>query len=111
MPDSLAAVNLIKDASSQNYGSFVNKFDSTRKQPLFTLRAEGTGFGAAIIKAYPTDTANKYVISSSINPGSFFDGSKNDMFSKAFPSKKSFFRKDFKPLPKPIRPTVVTKKK
>jgi Domain of unknown function (DUF4340) len=111
MPDSLAAVNLIRDASSQNYGSFINKFDSTHKQPLFTLRAEGDGFSPAIIKAYPTDTVNKYVISSTINPGSFFDGSKNNMFSKAFPSKKAFFRKDFKSLPKPVMSTVASKKR
>jgi len=110
MPDSLAAVTLIKDVSSQNYGSFVNTFDTTGKQPMFTLRAEGSDFSPVLIKAYPADTANKYAISSTLNPGSFISGSKNGIFSKTFPSKKAFFRKNFKAPPKaPVMPTTVKK--
>jgi len=110
-PDSLAALNIIKDVSSQNYGVFVNNFDSNGKQPLFTLKAEGKDFSPVLIKAYAADTANKYVISSTMNRGSFFSGKKNGLFSKVFPSKKTFFRKDFSPLPKShLAPVSVHKK-
>ena len=99
-PDSLAAVNLIKTISEQNYGSFVNNYDSSGKQPVFMLRIEGSGFSPVVIKAFPADTANKYAISSTLNPGTFISGSKGGLLDKIFPGKKAFFRKDFKPLPK-----------
>jgi len=93
-PDSLAAVKTIKDISEQNYGSFVNKYDSNGKQPLFSVKIEGKGFSPTIIKAFPADTANIYAINSTLNPGSFFSGKKNGMFSKIFQSKSAFFKKE-----------------
>jgi hypothetical protein len=105
VPDTLAVTHILQDLSGQNYGSFVNNFDSTGKQPLFSLRIEGKNMGAVLIKAYPADSANKYAINSSINPASFMSGMYNGMFSKIFPSKATFFRKDFKPLPPTIRST------
>jgi hypothetical protein len=108
-PDSLAAVNLIKDLSNQNYGTFIDNFDSSGKQPVFTLRVEGGGFNPVLIKAYPADTANKYAITSSMNRGNFFSGKAGNMLGKIFPSKKSFFRTDFKPLP--IKPAAPVKRK
>ena len=100
-PDSVAAVNIIHDISNQNYGSFIDNFDSTGKQPIFTLRIEGNDFGPVLIKAYPADTANLYAIHSTLNPGAYFNGKTNGMLGKIFPGKKEFFRKDLKPLPKP----------
>ena len=100
-PDSVAAGNIIQDITNQNYGSFVNHFDSSGKQPVFTLRIEGKGFGPVLVKAYPADTANMYAINSTINPGSFFSGKANGEIGKIFPGKKTFFRKDMKPRPKP----------
>lgn len=92
--DSATAWGAIKNISEQNYGSFINNFDSNSKQPAFTLRIEGKAFGAVVLKAYPTDTLNQYVINSTINPTSFFNGKYNGTFSKIFPNKASFFKKD-----------------
>ena len=102
-PDSLAALHILKDLSEQNYGSFVNNFDSSGKQPICMLTIEGKGFSPVTIKAWAADSANVYAINSSINPTSFFSGRRGGMFSKIFPAKSAFFRKDFKPLPAPIR--------
>lgn len=110
-PDSLAAVNIINDISNQNYGSFIDNFDSTGKQPMYTLRIEGKDFSPVLIKAYPADTLNKYAIHSSLNASAYFSGSKGGMLNKVFPSKGTFFKKDFKPLPNPIKPTRITKKR
>jgi hypothetical protein len=108
-PDSLAAVNLIKTISEQNYGMFVKNFDSTNKQPVFTLRIEGGSFGPVVIKAFPADSASVYAINSTINPTSFFTGG---MAGKVFPGKAAFLRTDFKPIPKaPGRPAPVKVKK
>ena len=94
--DSASASNIIKSIANQNYGTFIDNFDSAGKQPLFTLRVEGKNI-AAIIKAYPADSADKYAISSTINPASFFSGNKTGMFSKVFPGKANFLKKAFNP--------------
>ncbi len=96
MPDSLSAAKTIEDISNQNYGTFINKFDTNGKQALFTLKVEGKGFSPAIIKAYQADTANQYAITSSLNPGSYFSGKGNGMFSKIFRGKSAFKKKEDK---------------
>ncbi len=57
-PDSATAAKVIQDISNQNYGKFIDKFDTTGKQALFTLLVEGSNFKPALIKAYAADTAN-----------------------------------------------------
>ena len=96
MPDSLTAVKTIEDIANQNYGSFINKFDTNGKQALFTLKIEGSNSICAILKAYPADSANVYAITSSINPGSYFSGKGNAMFNKIFRSKSAFLKKEEK---------------
>jgi len=90
LPDSTSVINTIKNLSNQNYGTFVNKFDTNGKQALFILKVEGRGFNPAIIKAYAADTTNKYAITSTLDPGSFFSGKAGDMFRNIFPAKISF---------------------
>lgn len=92
-PDSTAASTILKNISEQNYGSFINHFDTAGKQPVYTLRIEGNPFGAVVIKAYPADSADKYAIQSTMNPTSFFSGNRNALFSKIFPAKEAFFQK------------------
>jgi hypothetical protein len=96
MPDSLTAVKTIEDISNQNYGAFINKFDTNGKQALFTLRIEGNGFNPALLKVYPADSANQYAITSTINPGAYFNGKGNAMFSKVFRGRSSFMKKEEK---------------
>jgi hypothetical protein len=95
--DSLTTINTVKEISNQNYGSFINKFDTNGKQALFTLRVEGSDFSPTLIKAYPADSINRYALTSTLNPGSYFSGNKGGMFSKIFRSKSSFLKKEDKP--------------
>ncbi len=91
-PDDATTVNNIKEINNQNYGGFINKFDTNGKQALYTLRVEGSDFKPVLLKAYPADTLNKYAITSTLNPGSYFSGNKNGLFAKIFRSKSSFFK-------------------
>jgi len=89
--DSLGAVNTIGTIARQNYGSFVNKFDTNAHPALFILKVEAVPFGTFLVKAYPAaDTINKYVITSTLDPGSYFSGSKSDLFNKIFAGKYAF---------------------
>ncbi len=54
-------------------------------EPDHVLTIEGNNFKPLTIKAYPVaDTNINYVITSTLNPGSFFNGKKNSMFDKLF---------------------------
>jgi hypothetical protein len=113
--DSIASLNTLSSISRQNYGNFVNKFDTNTSAALFTLKVEADPGGVAIIKAFPppaNDTMDKYVITSSMDPGSYFSGYKAGLFSKLFVGKKAFM---YSPPPKEVtksagKPTKVGKK-
>jgi hypothetical protein len=92
-PDSASTVAALTTLSQQNYGSFIDKFDTNGKQELFSLLITGSASGNVMLKAYPADTANKYAITSTLNPGSYFSGKNSGLFSKIFISKAALVKK------------------
>ncbi len=98
--DSLATAKALATLCRQNYGSFVNRFDTAAAQPLFTLKVTAVPNGTVILKAYPaSDTVNKYVITSSIDLGSYFSGAKDNLFKNLFLGRRAFLyhKEDEKP--------------
>lgn len=61
-------------------------------KPLFSILAEGEGKFVLEIKAYPTDSANLFYITSSANPGAIFSESQNGLISQIFPPDKLFLK-------------------
>ncbi len=57
-----------------------------------SLQIEGNNFNPIEIKAFPADTTNKYLISSSINPETYFSGAKASLFEKAFVGPEAFLK-------------------
>ena len=71
---------------------FIEPSTRISDNPAYTLAIEGENMAVPIkVYAFEADTANKFAISSSLNEGSYFSGSKSGLFDKAFPSKESFF--------------------
>ncbi len=105
--DSLATFKSLTDISRQNYGNFVNKFDTNASTPLFTIKVEADPCGVDFIKAFPPPanvTLDKYVITSSMDPGSYFSGYKSGLFNKLFVSKKAFmYSASAKTAAKPVK--------
>ncbi|MGP8214929.1 MAG: DUF4340 domain-containing protein [Bacteroidia bacterium] len=104
-PDSITTVHLLLKLSQQNYGAFDDKFDTNKAQALYSLKVEGTNVPAFILKAYPADSANQYVITSSLNPGAYMSGKNQGMFNNIFLSKAAFFRAEA-PRPAPGKPKM-----
>ncbi len=88
--DSAATAATLTTMSQQNYGKFDYKFDTNSSKPVYTLQVEGKEISTILLKAYPADTANEYIITSTINPGAYFSEKKSKMLSKLFVGKKSF---------------------
>jgi hypothetical protein len=110
-PDSLGLAQVLLKLSQQNYGTFVNNFDTNKAQPLYSLKVEGTNMSTFVIKAYPADTTNKYVITSSLNPGAYMSGKTQDMFNNIFLSKAAFFHHPQAPKPPQSGPPMPKKGK
>jgi len=92
-PDSLVTAQLLQKLSMQNYGSFVDNFDTNKMQATYTLKVEGTNIPTFILKAYPSaDTASQYVITSSLNPGAYMNGKNQNMFRTIFMGRDAFFQ-------------------
>ena len=67
----------------------------TSNTPLYILSIEGENMANPIkIQAYPADTLNKFAITSSLNEGTYFSGSKNELFDKIFKKKESFLKSE-----------------
>lgn len=91
--DSAGANKTLSTLCHQNYGFFVNKFDTGANPALFTIKITAIANGTVVLKAYPaaaSDTVNKYVITSSLDPGSYFSGAKGNLFKNIFSDRNSY---------------------
>lgn len=112
-PDSVAVANNMSAMSRQNYGSFVYKFDTGSAKPLYSVTVERKGQSPVIINAYPADSVNKFVITSSMDPGAYFSGTKGGMFAGLFFNRDSFMHhaEPKKTAPPPMPHSMIKKQK
>ncbi|MCD4745783.1 MAG: DUF4340 domain-containing protein [Bacteroidales bacterium] len=71
--------------------NFIDDVNPTSSLPEYSLEIEGNNFAPIEIKAFPADTTNKYIITSSINQGAKFSGAKSNLFEKIFTQQNTFF--------------------
>jgi hypothetical protein len=65
--------------------------DAVTPGPLkFSLRIEGKNFQPVELKAYEADAANRYAITSNMNPDGKFSGLKGDLAKRIFVGKDNF---------------------
>jgi len=98
-PDSIGIHDLLKKLAQQNYGGFVDKFDTNASQAVFQLQVMSDKLSPFVVKAYAADSTNGYVITSSLNPGAYMSGKNNGLFNNIFLSKSAFFHHTDKPKP------------
>jgi len=70
---------------------FVDNVSFDFNNPSHKIIIESNSIPPIELKAFEADTVNRFIITSSANPGSFFSGSENDLFGKAFVGKDEFF--------------------
>ncbi len=90
--DSAATEKYIRSLAMLRNSSFIDTVDISGIKPTHKLKVEGTGFTPVIVEAYPSqDTTIGYYITSTINPGSIWNGSTGKLFEKIFKSEEYFF--------------------
>ncbi len=93
LADSATVYKYFNAISRLNSQDFVDDYRPLSDQPVFELKIEGDNIINPIhIKAFKADTVHQQLISSSINEGTYFSGSKTKLTGKIFAGKGKFFR-------------------
>lgn len=89
--DSTKTVKYLNAISKLSSSSFV--YDVSENQlpsSAFTLKIEGNNFNPIEINAFPADSVNQYLISSTNVDDAFFSGSTSKLFEKIFVGEENF---------------------
>ncbi len=91
--DSVSAAGYINALSSISSSYFADDQKPLKEQADFTLKVEGNNFVSSIVvKAFESDAAERYLITSSLNEGAYFSGKSDDLAIKIFVGKNKFLR-------------------
>ncbi len=82
--DSASMVKYLNKIHRLTSSNFVDPSTVKTSDATYSLRIEGNNFAPVELKAYPSDSTTKFVITSSLNQGAEFNGSKSKLFEKIF---------------------------
>lgn len=74
-------LNSLRRVTSTN---FIDTEEVLSGMPSHTVRIEGNNLLPVEIKAFPADTVNRYIVTTSVNEGAKFSGEKAKLFDKFF---------------------------
>lgn len=91
LADSASVAKYLNDIDLLTSTHFVDEELMKSAAPSHALKIEGNNFPSPIvINAYPADSTNGYVITSSQNKGAYFSGKESDLFNKIFVGRTEF---------------------
>jgi hypothetical protein len=91
--DSASVAEYLSSISMLTSSSFVDDQEPLSQKADLTLNIEGNNFVSPIeLKAFESDTLNRYLITSSLNKGAYFSGKGNDLSGKIFVSKNRLLK-------------------
>lgn len=91
--DSAVADEYLSSVTWFSSEDFVDELKPLSSEPVFTLKIEGDNIVKPIIvKAFASDTTHQYLISSSMNEGTYFSGKKSGLTDRIFISKKKLLK-------------------
>ena len=91
-PDSIELVKYFRSISNLQNSDFIDDYDvSSLSNPTLSLVIQGVAIPDITINAFQADTTNKYIVTSSMNPGTYFTCAKTNLAEKIFVRKDKFF--------------------
>lgn len=89
--DSALTVKYLNKLARVTSSNFIDEVVPLTTAPTHTLKIEGNNFSPVEIKAFPADTVNKFVITSSLVPDAKYSGAKAGLFERVFIKKEDFY--------------------
>ena len=89
--DSTKTEQYLSQLASMQSSGFVDGY-SPSSTPVFTLSINGNNQPAPItVQAFPADSAQKFILHSSLNPDAYFSEAQSNIASRLFTGRKNFF--------------------
>jgi len=92
--DSAKTVQYLNKLSRVTSNNFIDEVVPLSNTPTHFAKIEGNNILPVEIKAFPADTVNKYVVTSSLLPDSKFSGEKGKLLEKVFPKMEELFAEE-----------------
>jgi hypothetical protein len=94
--DSTLTARYLSKLARVTSSNFIDEVSPLISTATHSVRIEGNNFAPVEIKAFPADTVNKYVVTTSLVPDAKYSGSKSGLFERVFVMKESFFPEEKK---------------
>jgi len=89
--DSIKTAGYLNKLSKLTSSNFIDEIEPFSNTPHFQVKIEGNNILPVELKAFPADTINKYVITSTRVPDTKYSGVKAGLFERIFVDRKEFF--------------------
>lgn len=89
--DSVKTSGYLNKLSKLTSSNFIDEVEPLSNTPHFQVKIEGNNILPVELKAFPADSTNKYIITSSRVPDTKYSGVKAGLFERIFVDRKEFF--------------------
>ena len=89
--DSIKTADYLNKLARVTSSNFIDEIEPFSHSPAFQVKIEGNNILPVELKAFPADTTNKFVITSSRVPDAKYSGLKAGLFDRIFVDRSEFF--------------------
>ncbi|MFU8842766.1 MAG: DUF4340 domain-containing protein [Bacteroidales bacterium] len=89
--DSTLTMRYLQRLTRLSGSNFMDEAEAQTPSPTHVIKVEGNNMFPVELKAFPTDPANEYVVTSSLVPDAQYSGTNGDLFERTFVRRESFF--------------------
>ena len=89
--DSIKTAGYLNKLARVTSSNFIDEVEPFSHSPAFQVKIEGNNILPVELKAFPADTTNKFVITSSRVPDTKYSGLKAGLFERVFVDRSEFF--------------------
>lgn len=92
--DSVKTASYLNKLTKVTSSNFIDEVEATSNTPHFQVKIEGNNILPVELKAFPADSTNKYIITSSRVPDTKYSGLKAGLFDRIFVERSAFFAEE-----------------
>jgi len=96
MTDSTKTARYLNKLAKVTSSNFIDEVTPLTSTPTHQVKIEGNNIIPVEINAFPADSVNKFVITSSLVPDSKYSGAKSGLFERVFVKSSEFFAEEKK---------------
>ncbi|MEZ5198001.1 MAG: DUF4340 domain-containing protein [Bacteroidales bacterium] len=90
--DSIKTLQYLNKLAKVTSSAFIDDVEPLSNTPSHFVKVEGNNILPIELKAFPADSVNKYVVTSTLVPNTKYSGQKSGLFDRVFADRNSFFK-------------------